>query len=222
MFILINKSVGPTSHTIVNKLRRITGIKKIGHAGTLDPFADGLLLLAIGRDSTRHISDFVGLDKEYLATLKFGITTDSYDKDGKVISRIKPGFSKKELKKVLQKFKGKQDQIPPMFSAKKINGKKLYELARKGQEIERQPNQIIVHKIKIKKFNRFNHTAQILFSVSSGTYIRSLGHDIGQALKCGAHLIKLKRTKIGNYKLKNSVKIKKLNKKNWQKFTFEK
>ncbi|MFC1622618.1 tRNA pseudouridine(55) synthase TruB [Patescibacteria group bacterium] len=231
-YILINKSarldsqsqvgarrVGPTSHDVIDKLRKITGIKKIGHAGTLDPFAQGLLLVAIGREATREISKFVGLDKEYVANLKFGAISDTYDLTGRIkiqeYKNIK--INKIIIKNILKKFIGKQEQIPPMFSAKKVGGKKLYELARQGIEITRKPNQIEVYDIKLLKWSNVKCQLSIVVHCSSGTYIRSLAHDIGQILVCGAYLEKLVRTKIGKFKLTDAIELDKLNKENWQK-----
>lgn len=218
-FILINKPVGPTSHTIVNKLRRITNLKKIGHAGTLDPFADGLLILAIGRESTKKISQFVKLDKEYVADLLLGATTDTFDNEGKIATQPCDHKPKEpEILAILHNFIGKQDQIPPMFSAKKVQGQKLYELARKGIEIERQPCPIEIFSIVLNEYT-YPHL-RITVHCSTGTYIRSLGHDIGQKLGCGAYLNKLSRTKIGKFDIKDSITLEKLNSDNWEDHIF--
>ena len=218
MFLLINKLPGPTSHDIIDKLRKITKIKKIGHAGTLDPFAQGLLLVAIGRDSTKHLSKFIGLDKEYQAALKLGATSDTYDKTGRVSKCpvSKYPVSEIEIKKVLKKFIGKQEQTPPMFSAKKIKGQKLYKLARQGKEIERHPQKITIHQIKLLSWSNVKCQMSIVINCTSGTYIRSLAHDIGKEFGCGAYLEKLVRTKIGNFKLENAVELNKINNQNWQ------
>lgn len=245
-FLLINKPSGPTSHDIIDKLRQITGVKKIGHAGTLDPFAQGLLLVAVGRESTKQLAKFVGLDKEYQATLKLGATSDTYDKTGNIYK--KPAITensektqstqkssessvddsapsviagktfKKEIEKILSRFIGSQEQLPPMFSAKKVKGKKLYEWARRGVEIERQPQKISIHKISLLSWSNVKGQMSIVINCTSGTYIRTLAYDIGQALGCGAYLEKLVRTKIGKYKIEDSVKIDELNKENWQEF----
>ena len=233
-FILINKPVGPTSHDIVNKLRKITGIKKIGHAGTLDPFAEGLLLVAISRESTREISKFVGLDKKYLATLKLGATSDTQDRTGVITLchpgpragiqkrgfRVKPGMTKADIIKTLKKFLGEQNQLPPMFSAKQIDGKRLYKLARQGKEIKRPTHKINIYKIKLIKYLPKKNELVLEVACSSGTYIRALAEDIGQALGVGAYLEKLKRTEIGKFKLKKSAALEKLTPKNWGKFCF--
>jgi tRNA pseudouridine55 synthase len=204
-------------------LRKITGIKKIGHAGTLDPFASGLLICAIGREATREINQFVKLDKEYIAEIFLGATSDTYDRTG-IINNYESrvlgitNYELNEVKKVIEKFIGSQKQIPPMYSAKKVGGRKLYELARKGLEIERQPNDINIFDIKI-----LGHSFPLLtlkINCSSGTYIRSLAHDIGQALGCGAYLKNLKRTKIGEFNLSKAVDIKRLNENNWRQFLF--
>lgn len=218
-FLLINKISGPTSHDIIDKLRQITGVQKIGHAGTLDPFASGLLIVAIGRESTRQISKFVKLDKEYLATLKLGAVSDTYDRTGrKQLTIDNLQLTESEIERVLKKFIGKQKQIPPMFSAKKVKGKKLYELARQGIEIEREAQEVEIYNIELLEWLNVNCQLSIIVKCSSGTYIRTLAHDIGQALKCGAYLQKLVRTKIGEFKLEDAVEINKLNKNNWQEY----
>ena len=202
-FILINKPSGPTSHDVINGLRRITGIRQIGHAGTLDPFASGLLLVGIG-EATKLLRHFVGLDKKYEAVLKFGATSDTQDRTGKItIDNKQLTIDQKEIKKVLKSFIGKQKQIPPMFSAKKIGGEKLYDLARKGIAIEREAQTIKIYGLKLSKVK--GQMLHVNCHVSSGTYIRSLAHDIGQALGCGAYLEELKRTAIGDFKLKDAI-----------------
>lgn len=215
-FILIDKPLGITSFQVVNQLRKITGLKKIGHAGTLDPLATGLLILAIGRPATRQIDQFVKLDKIYSAKIKLGEVSETYDGEGEKTKINAKKITKQQLDLALKKFQGPIEQIPPMYSAKKINGQKLYKLARKGVTIERKPHKITIYKIKVSKFK--HPDLQIEVHCSSGTYIRSLAHDLGQELGCGAYLAGLKRTKIGDYSLNKAVKIDKLNKKNWQRF----
>jgi tRNA pseudouridine55 synthase len=216
-FILLDKPVGPSSHAMVSFLRRVTGIKRIGHAGTLDPFATGLLILGISRQATKRLGEFLKQDKEYEATLCLGITTDSYDCDGAVLRKYSgPKIKKSIIKEVVSDFLGKQEQIPPMFSAKKIGGKKLYELARQGKEVERKPSKIEVYKIKVLKYRW--PELKILVACSSGTYIRSLASDIGDKLGCGAHLSALRRTAIGRFSVKKAVKKDKISQKNWQKY----
>jgi len=219
-YININKPAGPTSHDIVDHLRRITGIKKIGHAGTLDPFARGVLILGISREATRNISKFVKLNKEYIAQIYLGAISDTYDRTGKIIKRECGALNLENIKNTLQSFKGKQKQIPPMFSAKKIKGKKLYELARQGKEIKREPENIEIYSIKTVSFAW--PVLEIKVKCSSGTYIRSLASDIGEKLGCGAYLKKLTRTAIGNYNISDSVPLSSLNSDNWQSFLFKK
>ena len=218
-FIIVNKSSGPTSHDIIDRLRKITGIKKIGHAGTLDPFATGVLICALHREATREISRFVKLDKEYEATLRLGVITDTYDRMG--IKSLKSKVYKvqlKDVKRILNSFIGKQEQIPPMFSAKKVGGQKLYKLARAGKEIERKPQKINIYNIELIRYKWPN--LEIKVNCSTGVYIRSLGHDIGQALKCGAYLEELKRIAVGEFRLKDAVDLKKLTQENWKEYLF--
>ena len=224
-FLLIDKPSGITSHDVIDKLRRVTGIRKIGHAGTLDPFATGLLLIAVGRESTRRLGEFVGLDKSYIAKLKFGYVSDTHDIDG-VIRKTKFNGSKNHqntitknrIENSLNEFRGKIKQTPPMYSAKKIKGKKLYELARKGIVVERDKVDVTVHGIKLLSFDASEQECEIFFSVSSGTYIRSLGHEIGEVLEVGAYLKELKRISIGLYKLEDAVDLDIINSENWQKY----
>jgi len=202
-FLLIHKPVGPTSHDIINYLRRITKIQKIGHAGTLDPFASGLLIIAIGKPSTKKIQQFVGLDKVYQVKLKLGAKSNTFDCTGiieiKKDAQVPTLF---QIQKILKKFLGPQDQVPPMFSAKKIQGQKLYELARKGLIVKRKPHKIKIDYIKLLKYRWPLLTLKI--KCSSGTYIRALVNDIGQLLDCGAYAEELKRVKIGKHDLKKA------------------
>ncbi len=212
-FLLINKPPGPTSHDIIDQLRRITGIRQIGHAGTLDPFASGLLLVGIG-EATKLLRHFIGLDKTYEAILRLGAESDTYDQTGKITNNQFPITKQipiSKIQKVLKSFIGKQKQTPPMYSAKKVGGRKLYELAREGKEIKRKAQEIEVYSIKVKSFN--SELLTLNFHVSSGTYIRTLAHDIGQKLNTGAYLEELKRTAIGEFKLENAITA---GKGNWQ------
>ncbi|MCU0679096.1 MAG: tRNA pseudouridine(55) synthase TruB [Planctomycetes bacterium] len=218
-FLLIDKRSGPTSHDIIYKLRKITGEKKIGHAGTLDPFASGLLIVAVGREATRQISRFVKMDKTYEAVLRLGAFSDTYDRTG-VISRGRNLVSPREdeINITLLKFTGKQRQIPPMFSAKKSQGRKLYELARQGIDKEREAADIIVYDIKLLGYQW--PLLNINIKCSSGTYIRSLAHDIGRSLGCGAYAEELKRTAIGQFRVDQAVDIDRLESGNWRSLLF--
>jgi len=226
-FLMIDKPTGCTSHDIIYKLRKITSIRKIGHAGTLDPFASGLLICAVARTATREIDRFVKLDKEYIADLFLGARSDTYDREGKILeNRENYNFSKKNcnvetrciasIQEVLDKFQGKQEQVPPMFSAKKVGGKKLYQLARKGIEIKREPFQIEIFEIELLDYAW--PRLKIRVSCSSGTYIRSLASDIGDTLGCGAYLEELRRTRIGKFRIEEAVSIDKLDSNNWREY----
>jgi len=218
-FILIDKPVGPTSFGVIARLRRITGIKKIGHAGTLDPFASGLLLCAIGRSATREIEQFVKLSKEYEADVVLGKSTDTFDREGRIIKEYSgKKIKRKAVEAAVFSFLGKQLQIPPMFSAKKIGGKKLCDLARKGIQIERQPNEIEIYELKILHYSW--PYLKIGISCSSGTYIRSLADDLGKKLESGAYLAELRRTRINGYLVKKAVILNELKEENWRKFLF--
>jgi len=219
-FILINKPEGPTSHDIVDKLREITGIRKIGHAGTLDPFAKGLLILGIGREATKKLHSFQKLDKEYVAKIKLGGVSNTYDKTGKIILKenAKPP-TKEKIEKIMNEFVGEISQIPPIFSAKKIKGKKLYQLAHKGERVQPKPVRVRIEYIKILKYEW--PWLKIKVKCSSGTYIRSLASDVGENLGCGGYLEELCRTNIGNFSLREAIDLQQLNPNNWQDFTFD-
>ncbi len=216
-----------TSHDVVNILRKITGIRKIGHAGTLDPFAEGLLIMAVSREATREINKYVKMDKKYIAKLYLGKESDTYDRTGE----IKNGFrlkgrndkavikpSQDEIEEAIRSFIGEIEQIPPMYSAKKINGKKLYELARKGVEIERKSQKISIFSIKIIKYEY--PSLELEIHCSSGTYIRSLAHDIGRKLGTGAYLEELKRTQIGAFMLRDAAALNDITGENWARYSF--
>ncbi|PIZ94840.1 MAG: tRNA pseudouridine(55) synthase TruB [Candidatus Magasanikbacteria bacterium CG_4_10_14_0_2_um_filter_37_12] len=226
-FLLIDKPVDWTSYNVVgyirNIVRKATAHKKIrvGHAGTLDPFATGLLIVGVGREATKRIDEFKNMKKEYIATLKLGYISDTYDSEGTIkqfsnlaIKQSEKKLTKEEIDKVSKSFLGKQKQIPPMFSAKKIGGERLYTLARKGIEIERKPNKIEVYNLEFLEF--VGQLLSVKCQVSTGTYIRSLAHDIGQKLSCGAYCQELRRTKIGEYSVDDAILPKELTIENYQ------
>ena len=202
--LLINKEIGLTSRQEVNNVSKRLGQKKAGHIGTLDPFADGLLIVLLG-NSTK-ISPFLEvMDKTYLATLKLGEKTNTGDLTGEIIENKEvPELSKDKISKVLQGFLGKSSQIPPIFSALKVNGQPMYKYARKGIEIERKSREIEVFKIDLISFEKDEIT--FLAKVSKGTYIRTLGEDIAEKLGSVGHLTKLTRVGIGPYSLKDAKK----------------
>lgn len=196
--LLVDKPINKTSFSLVGALRRLLKVKKIGHAGTLDPFATGVMVMLIGKQYTKLSDKFLASDKEYLATVHLGIETDSYDTDGKIIQQNDFIPTQEEVAKALEHFQGEILQTPPMFSAKKKNGKKLYELARQGVTIEREPVPVTLS----TTFISYNYPLiEIRVSCSKGTYIRSIAHDLGKHLGCGAHLCQLQRTRSGTFHL---------------------
>lgn len=224
-FLLINKEEGWTSHDVVGYLRKVTKIKKIGHAGTLDPFATGLLIVGIEREATKRLDEFKGMKKVYEAVVQLGAVSDTYDKTGVVEATLMDTQSLQlsDVKTILPLFVGEQNQIPPMYSAKKVGGQKLYELARQGIEIERKPHHIFIENIKIltSSLGRESPSFSLEVTCSAGTYIRTLVHDIGQKLGVGAYCEELKRTSIGNFSLEKAVMVKELTQENWKNFTLE-
>ncbi len=202
--LLIDKPVGPTSFRIVQQVRRVLKIKKVGHAGTLDPFASGLLIVCVARSATKHIEHFMGGDKEYVATLQLGVETETLDTEGEVTAqRPVPYLDTALLEEVLLPFRGDLLQAPPHYSAVKHKGKPLYHYARKGIEINKPPRPITIHELEQLSFT--DVTLQIRVVCSKGTYIRVLAADIGNALGCGAHLIALRRTRSGSFHVDNAL-----------------
>lgn len=203
----IYKEKGYTSHDVVAKLRGIMKMKKIGHTGTLDPEATGVLPVCLG-NATKLCDILVEKEKEYIATACLGISTDTQDMTGRVIDKADVKVTKEELEMVLEEFTGSYDQIPPMYSAIKVGGKKLYELAREGKEVERKPRKVIIHEIELLevKFPYF----KIRVSCSKGTYIRTLCHDIGMKLGCLAAMAELERTKSGQFTLDTAISLSKV------------
>lgn len=207
-FLNIYKPAGITSHDVISTLRKITKIKQIGHTGTLDPFAEGVLPVCIGK-ATRLI-EYLNDDKEYIARIQFGQNTDTYDIDGQVTETFTKKITLNELNEILPQFRGEIAQIPPIYSAIKINGKKLYDYARKGEDVEIKPRTVHIIKLETLNFNEENQCAEILTACSKGTYIRSLAYDIGKKLNCGAYLSKLTRTKAGKFTIENSIPLNEL------------
>ncbi len=205
--IVVYKEAGFTSFDVVAKLRGICKTKKIGHTGTLDPNATGVLPVVIGK-ATKAINYIEDHDKTYVAGVYLGKTTDTYDGDGEVTSSSESVVTKEAFLECMNGFLGKQKQIPPMYSAKKINGKKLYELAREGIEVERKPEDIEIFELSLLSFDFPN--AKIKVSCSKGTYIRSLIHDMGQVLGCGAYMSSLERTLACGFTIEQSHTLEEL------------
>jgi len=202
--LIVDKEKRMTSHDVVNIVRRKFGIKKVGHAGTLDPNATGVLVLLLGK-ATKLSASFLNQDKEYIATMKLGEKTDSGDCEGEVISRKTVVLTDREIEKTIGDFGGELEQVPPMMSAKRVKGKRLYKMARRGICIERDPVKVFVKDIKVLELS----LPLVVFSVicSKGTYIRQLASDIGDELGCGAHLTDLQRTRSGSFKLEQAVSL---------------
>jgi len=199
--LIIDKPAGWTSHDVVAKLRGALKMKRIGHGGTLDPMATGVLPVFIGT-ATRLANTSTDADKEYVAGMQLGIVTDTQDITGKVLSENDVTVTIDDIKALLPRFTGPQKQVPPMFSAKKQGGKKLYELARKGIEVEREPRDIIIFELETRQGD--GSPVSLRIKCSKGTYIRTLCHDIGATLGCGATMSSLRRTKSGDYRIEDA------------------
>ena len=203
--ILIDKPVGPSSAQVVQRAKKILHANKIGHLGTLDPFASGLLLLGVN-EGTKIADIFLGASKSYRATMVLGVATDSQDATGQVLqTRPVPAVTARELAALEEKFTGALEQIPPMFSALKKDGVRLYQLARQGKEVERAARAVTITSLRLRQLG----AAEIEFDVtcSRGTYIRTLAHDMGNHLGCGAHLRALRRTACGHLKIEDAVTV---------------
>ena len=213
--IVINKEKGFTSHDVVAKMRRILGTRKIGHTGTLDPEAAGVLPVCIGK-ATKVCDMILNSDKEYIAEIKFGITTDTQDIFGNILEEKSVLLSKGEIENAVMSFEGEIEQIPPMYSAIKVGGKKLCDLARKGIEVERKPRKICIYEINILSITEDSFTIDV--KCSKGTYIRTLGFDIGEKLGCGAVMTSLVRTQSAIFTADSSVKLNDLTPDNYRDF----
>lgn len=203
--LLVDKPRGMTSHDVVARIRRLAGMRQVGHTGTLDPDASGLLILCLGR-ATRFARFFETLDKTYWAVMRLGIRTDTQDATGTVIGRAEvPLMPRQELEGVLQRFTGCQQQYPPMFSAVKYQGQRLYRLARQGQTVPRQPRKIEIQRCVL--LDQRQATLTLAITCSKGTYIRTLCDDIGLALGCGAHVMSLQRCQVGPFSLRQACTL---------------
>ena len=205
--LLLDKPEGLSSNHALQRAKRAMDARKAGHTGTLDPFATGLLVCCFGR-ATKISGSMLNADKAYLATMRFGEETDSGDLTGNVVFQAPPSFdgvTREALEAAMTGFRGEIDQIPPMYSALKRDGKRLYEYARQGIELERPARQVTIHQLEIESFT--GQEAQVLVRCSKGTYIRTLAQDIGRQLGCGAHLVALRRTQVGPFELKDGIAL---------------
>lgn len=200
--LLVDKPQGITSHDVVDQVRRIYRMKKVGHAGTLDPMATGMMLILVGK-ATKVSQYLMSMDKEYAATMRLGQVTDSQDADGKVISEHSvPEIIEDKVRELMQEFLGDQYQTPPMFSAKKVNGQALYKLARKGKVVQREPRVIHISQFDLTDFQP--PEVAFLIRSSKGAYIRTIAHDLGKKIGCGAHLNVLRRTAVGKFRIEDA------------------
>lgn len=202
--LLVDKPSGPTSHDVVAAVRRGTGEKRVGHAGTLDPLATGLLVILLGA-ATRLSEYLLAKDKRYLARVRFGQTTNTYDATGEIIATSEAIPSREQVEAALAAFRGALQQRPPAFSALKRGGQRAYALARRGAAVELEPRPVIIHQLSILEWSPPECSLDV--TCSAGTYLRSLAHDLGQALGCGALLAALRRTASGHFRLEEAVTL---------------
>ncbi|HBG60870.1 MAG: tRNA pseudouridine(55) synthase TruB [Omnitrophica WOR_2 bacterium GWF2_38_59] len=207
--VVINKPNGITSHDVVDRIRRKFRMKRVGHAGTLDPLATGVLVLLLGK-STKLFDRFVDFDKAYRATMILGTKTISADTEGEIIeTKAFSHITEGQIKEVFERFQGDIEQLPPMVSAVKIGGKKLYEMARKGVNIERKPRNVRIDRLDIEEIDFPD--VRFYMECSKGTYVRQLADDVGDALGCGACISQIQRTKVGPFNIEEAVTIEDLN-----------
>lgn len=204
---LVDKPAGPSSHKVVSIVRQGTGVRKVGHAGTLDPRATGVLVLCMG--AATRLSEFLSTaSKRYEALIRFGTSTETYDAEGDAIRVTHTAPGEDEIRAILPQFMGEIEQTPPPYSAIKVKGKKAYELARKGEQVELEPRNISIYQLDFLQYNPPDLTISV--ECSAGTYIRSLAHDFGEALNVGAHLANLRRVKSGPFTLDDCVSLSQL------------
>ncbi len=202
--LLVDKPAGLTSHDVVERVRKATGVQKIGHTGTLDPMATGLLVLCCGR-AARLQGFFTGLPKAYEGVIALGRATTTYDREGETTAESleELGYSAEEIERAAGAFRGEFEQLPPPYSAKKVGGRKFYEMARKGQEVPQAPKKVRVTAFELGPLE--GRQIRFHLACSSGTYVRSIAHDLGRALGCGAHLSSLRRTRVGDFDVRDAV-----------------
>lgn len=215
--LIINKPQGLTSHDVVARVRRLLGIRRVGHAGTLDPLATGVLVVFIGK-ATKLFNKFLEFNKEYIATLTLGKITDSGDSLGKVLQEMPvPDLKEESVRLIFKEFVGEIQQVPPMVSALRFKGKRLYQFARLGVEVPRQPRRVVIEELRLLKFD----CPDIRFYVrcSKGTYIRQLAHDIALRLGCGGYISQIERLSVGPFHISEAITIDKVNEnhiRHWQ------
>ncbi|MCQ2743778.1 MAG: tRNA pseudouridine(55) synthase TruB [bacterium] len=204
-FLNIYKPKGKTSHDVVSVLRKITKIKQIGHTGTLEAFEEGVLPICIGK-ATRLI-EYLDDNKAYEGIIQLGSSTDTYDTEGSILKTSDQQVTFDEIKEKITLFKGEIEQLPPIYSAIKVNGKKLYEYARQGEEVEIKPRRVNIHTFEILNYDKDTHQIEFHIECSKGTYIRSIANDLGEKLGTYGHLIKLVRVKAGKFEIENTTRL---------------
>jgi tRNA pseudouridine55 synthase len=204
--LVIDKPPGVTSHDVVDAVRRKLRTRKVGHAGTLDPGATGILLVGVGR-ATRFLSYAQGAPKRYVAGAQFGWSTTTQDSSGEELERVEPDFTESALAAAVESLTGEIEQVPPMVSAVKVGGEKLYEKARRGEEVERRPRAVMIHELKVLEYDRGAAQATLEVLCSGGTYVRTLIHDLGLALGCRAHMTSLRRTAAAGFTERDAVPL---------------
>lgn len=207
--VVVDKPAGCTSHDVVNRLRRVFGTSKVGHAGTLDPAATGVLLVGIGK-ATRLLAFLQGTAKEYRAVVRFGITTTTQDAEGDVVSEKPCDVELERIRSAASAFLGEISQLPPMVSAVKVGGEPLYKAARRGEQVDRERRTVRIYGLDVEEFDPETQSATIYVKCSSGTYIRTLGADLGDSLGCGAHLSALRRLAVGSFRESEAVALEEL------------
>jgi tRNA pseudouridine55 synthase len=211
----IDKPLGITSHDAVNAVRRLAGMRRVGHAGTLDPLATGLLLICLGR-ATRLLEYLVGQPKAYIAKIQLGRETSTYDAEGETVAESPVDVSVKELHSALDNFRGTIIQLAPLYSAVKVDGQPLYRRARHGEKVERPERTVTIYQLDMMAWS--DAVVELHIRCSSGTYIRSIAHDLGQDLGCGAFLASLRRTEVGKFSVSDAVPLSNLHQDDWHRF----
>ncbi len=214
--VVINKPAGITSHDVVSRVRRVFNMRRVGHAGTLDPMATGVLVVLLGK-ATKLSDQFVAFDKAYRATLRLGVKTSSADIMGQTLEeKLFDKITQAQVEKVFQQFTGDIEQLPPMVSAVKYKGERLYKLARQGKQVERAARKVRIDQLKLLKFNLPD--VEFFMACSKGTYVRQLAEDVGDVLGCGACICQIERTRVGPYGIDQSVSLEDLNEGHIQSF----
>ncbi len=215
--LVVDKPIRLTSHDVVDRVRRKFKMRRVGHAGTLDPLATGILIVLVGQ-STKLFGRFVNMDKAYEAVLRLGMTTDSADINGKVTRTASYAHvGREQIEKIFKDMTGEIEQVPPMYSAVKIQGQRLYKLARKGIEVKRAPRRVRIHSLRVLDF--VPPDVRFILECSKGTYVRKIAEDAGEMCGCGGCIVQIKRTRVGPYTLKDAVSLDNVNESHLRQFS---